>query len=152
MYRQNAEPEPAAKMTDDCKPSDQPRIVILEDDDLIGAGLALLARDAGYEAALYKSLSEATADDTGRTVQAIISDFDLGQGPNGIEAANALCANRTPAPPVLIVTAQRRRSVDRAAHAAGFEVSSKPASASFLRRWLAFNAPATRSQRPTNRS
>jgi CheY-like chemotaxis protein len=136
-------------MHEESQPLDPPRIVILDDDALIGAGLVLLARDAGYEAALFRSLADATAAGI-LVMHAIISDFDLGPGPNGIEAANALRANRSPAPPVLIVTAQRRRSVDRAARAAGFEVSSKPTSPVFLRNWLARNAPASDLRRRTN--
>src|SRR4051812_19668216 len=109
------------------KPSAQPHVIILDDDDLVGAGIALLARDAGYEASIFKSLADAHAEMDTISVQAIISDFDLGDGPNGVEAARALRAHRIPAPPVLIVTAMRRRSVETAAREAGFEVLSKPA-------------------------
>jgi DNA-binding response OmpR family regulator len=133
------------------KPFAQPRVVILDDDDLVGAGLALLARDAGYEAAIFKSLSAAHAETESISVQAIISDFDLGNGPNGVEAARALRAHRIPAPPVLIVTALRRRSVETAAREAGFEVLSKPASPASLKRWLARNAPRPASLFEANR-
>ena len=139
-------------MMNDEQSSDGPRVVILEDDELVGSALALMARDAGYEPALYTSLSQAVADIEIGAIHAIISDFDLGRGPNGVEAACTLRANKTPAPPVLIVTAFQRGSVDRAARAAGFEVSPKPTSPSFLRRWLARNAPPHRSQPKANRS
>jgi len=120
--------------------SDQPLILILENDDLTGEGLALMARDAGYEAAIFKSFAEAWgANALAQAICAIISDFDLGHGPNGVEAAQALLAHREPVPPVLIVTGTRHRHVEAAARAAGFEIASKPASPSFLRRWLAQN-------------
>src|SRR5258706_5599735 len=119
---------------------DQPLILILENDDLTGEGLALMARDAGYDTAIFKSFAEAGAGDAiARAICAIISDSDLGHGPNGVEAAQALRANREPVPRVLIVTGTRHRHVEAAARAAGFEIASKPASPSFLRRWLAQN-------------
>lgn len=120
--------------------SDQPLVLILENDQLTGEGLALLVRDAGYEPAIFKSLVEANESMIAvTTVSAIISDFDLDQGPNGVEAAQELRAQREPQPPVLIVTGTRHRRVEAAARAAGFEISSKPAPPSFLRRWLAQN-------------
>jgi DNA-binding response OmpR family regulator len=118
----------------------QPLILILENDDLTGEGLALLVRDAGYQAAIFKSLAEAAQSGaTDMTVSAIISDFDLDHEPNGVEAAQALRADRKPEPPVLIVTGTRHRRVESAARAAGFEISSKPTSPAFLRRWLSQN-------------
>ena len=123
--------------------SDQPLILILENDELTSEGLALLVRDAGYQAAIFKSLSEASQSTVLIcNVSAIISDFDLDRGPNGVEAAQALRADRHPQPPVLIVTGTRHRRVESAARAAGFEISSKPASPAFLRRWLAQNTAA----------
>src|SRR5437870_4243854 len=120
--------------------SNQPFILILENDDLTGEGLALLVRDAGYQAAIFKSLAEAAESGVVEMrVSAIISDFDLDRGPNGVEAAQALRASREPRPPVLIVTGTRHRRVESAARAAGFEISAKPASPAFLRRWLAQN-------------
>jgi CheY-like chemotaxis protein len=128
--------------------SHQPLILILENDDLTGEGLVLLVRDAGYEAAIFKSFIEASQSAAiAMTVSAIISDFDLDYGPNGVEAAQALRADRQPQPPVLIVTGTRHRRVESAARAAGFEISSKPASPAFLRRWLARNT-ATRARHP----
>jgi DNA-binding response OmpR family regulator len=118
----------------------QPLILILENDDLTGEGLALLVRDAGYQAAIFKSLAEAAQSGaTDMSVSAIISDFDLDHEPNGVEAAQALRADRQPVPPVLIVTGTRHRRVESAARAAGFEISSKPTSPAFLRRWLSQN-------------
>jgi DNA-binding response OmpR family regulator len=123
--------------------SGQPVVLILEDDELTSEGLALLVRDAGYEPAVFKSLGEANESVAAVTeVSAIISDFDLDQGPNGVEAALALRADRTPQPPVLIVSGTRLSRIEAVARAAGFEMSTKPASPSFLRRWLARNAAA----------
>ena len=98
-----------------------------------------MARDAGYNAALFKSFAEARATESTSGICAIISDFDLGNGPNGIQAAQMLRAERKSSPPVLIVTATRHAYVEAAVRAAGFEMSPKPASPSFLRRWLAQN-------------
>ena len=129
--------------------SNQPLILILENDDLTGEGLALLVRDAGYKAAIFKSLAEAAESGAiDMSVSAIISDFDLDSGTNGVEAAQVLRADRQPVPPVLIVTGTRHRRVESAARAAGFEISSKPASPAFLRRWLAQNTAAGLTQSP----
>ena len=120
-------------------------VLILENDPLVGEGLALMASDAGYDVAIFKSLAEARAGEPkSGTLCAIISDYDLDGGPNGVEAARALRADwqpALPALPVLIVTAARNGDVEASARAAGFEVSAKPASAAFLRRWLAQNTP-----------
>jgi CheY-like chemotaxis protein len=130
--------------------SDQPLVLILENDELTSEGLALLVRDAGYQPAVFKSLGEAIECLAAVAIaRAIISDFDLDKGPNGVEAALALRADRDPQPPVLIVTGTRHRRVEAAARAAGFEISAKPASPSFLRRWLNQNtAGQTQSQLP----
>jgi DNA-binding response OmpR family regulator len=118
-----------------------PLVVVLENDKLTGEALALLLRDAGYQAVVFPSFKDARESiaASSTTVSAIISDFDLDCGPNGVEAARALRADRDPEPPVLIVTGTRQRSVVTAARAAGFEVSAKPASPAFLRHWLAQN-------------
>jgi DNA-binding response OmpR family regulator len=139
----------ACGMSEQFDQFDQPLILILENDDLTREGLALMARDAGYEAAIFKSFADArAAEGMAESICAIISDFDLGQGPNGVEAAQALRADREPVPPVLIVTGTRHRHVEAAARAAGFEIASKPASPSFLRRWLAQHAVGARSPAP----
>lgn len=126
--------------------SEKPLVLILENDRLTSEGLALLVRDAGYEPAIFKSLADAHESKSKLVaVSAIISDFDLDMEPDGVEAAKALRAERQPRPPVLIVTGTRHRRVERAARAAGFEISTKPASPAFLRRWLAQNT-ASRAQ------
>ena len=117
-------------------------ILILEDDELAGEGLALLVRDAGQDAVIFKSLAAAHASGaSGMRITAIISDFDLEQGQNGVVAAQELRAAREPVPPVLIVTGSRHRAVEAAARAAGFAMLPKPASPVRLRRWLEQNAP-----------
>ncbi|MBI1211937.1 MAG: response regulator [Alphaproteobacteria bacterium] len=119
--------------------SDQNLVLILENDELVGKGLALLLRDAGYQTIVFKSLSDAR-DSVGAeatAVSAIISDYHLDSGPNGVEAARALRATHQPEPPVLIVTGTQQRDVVAAAREAGFDVSFKPASPAFLRQWLA---------------
>ena len=127
-------------MSEQLDQSHQPLLVILENDDLVGEGLALMVRDAGYNAAIFKSFAEARATETTSLgICAIISDFDLGSGPNGVQAAQMLRAERTSSSPVLIVTATRHGYVEAAVRAAGFQISSKPASPAFLRRWLAEN-------------
>ena len=139
-------------MPDQFEQVEQRFVLILENDPLIGDGMALMVSDAGYEVAIFKSLSEARAGEPRNgTLCAIISDYDLDGEPNGVEAARALRADRQPALPVLpvlIVTAARNSDVEASARAAGFEVSAKPASAAFLRRWLAQNAHRSRSRAP----
>ena len=119
----------------------KPLILVLENDDLTSEGLALLLSDAGYQAVIFKSFFDArqSVAVASTTVSAIISDFDLDRELNGVEAAQALRAGRTPQPPVLIVTGTRQHRVATAARKAGFELSAKPASPAFLRRWLARN-------------
>lgn len=135
--------------TKDSQP-EGPLILILENDELTGEGLALLLRDAGYQAVVFKSFGDAHASVavTSTTVSAIISDYDLDRGPNGVEAAKALRAERRPEPPVLIVTGTRQRRVVTAARAEGFEISTKPASPVFLRHWLARNTAGHASRLP----
>jgi CheY-like chemotaxis protein len=89
--------------------------------------------------AIFTSLAEAQRANLQGWL-AIITDFDLGLGPNGIEAAHVLRADRAPAPPVLVVTASSHSHVESAARAAGFDLLRKPASPAFLRRWLADKA------------
>jgi DNA-binding response OmpR family regulator len=121
--------------------SDRNLVLILENDELVGKGLALILRDAGYQTIVFKSFRDArdSVDASATAVSAIISDYDLDSGPNGVEAARALRATHQPEPPVLIVTATQQRDVFVAARAAGFDVSFKPASPAFLRQWLAHN-------------
>jgi DNA-binding response OmpR family regulator len=140
----------ASGMTSDKAQAERiPLVVVLENDRLTGEALALLLRDAGYQAVVFPSFKDArdSVAVASTRVSAIISDFDLDCGPNGVEAARALRAHRDPEPPVLIVTGTRQRSVMTAARAAGFEISAKPASPAFLRHWLAQNT-ASRSSSP----
>jgi DNA-binding response OmpR family regulator len=128
-------------MPDERIRASQPLIVVLENDDLTGEGLGLLLRDADYRAVIFKSFYDArqAVAVAATAVSAIISDFDLDLDLNGVEAAQALRADRTPQPPVLIVTGSRQRRMVTVARKAGFEVAAKPASPAFIRRWLARN-------------
>lgn len=130
--------------------ANRPLVVIFENDELAAQGLALVLRDAGYQALVFKSLRDAS-DARGMDatkVSAIIADYDLDHGFNGVDAAQALRAARSPEPPVLIVTGTQRRDVRSAAQAAGFDFSAKPASAAFLRQWLANKTKTVANQLP----
>jgi len=136
-------------MLSDKNRTNQRLVLVLENDELIGEGLALLLRDAGYQAVVFKSFDDArnAVAMASTSVSAIISDYDLDCGANGVEAAKALRAKRKPEPPVLIVTGTQDRDAATAARSAGFDISSKPTPPAFLRRWLANNAGA-RASRP----
>ena len=130
--------------------ANRPLVVIFENDELGAQGLALVLRDAGYQALVFKSLRDAR-DACGMAstkVSAIIADYDLDHGLNGVDAAQELRAARKPEPPVLIVTGTQRRDVRMAAQAAGFDFSAKPASPAFLRQWLANKTNAATSPLP----
>lgn len=112
-------------------------VAILEDDPVSADALALILADWGAA-----TMHAYTADDIVARLNGdleklhyVIADFNIGEHPNGVEAARALQA-AAPHVRVLILTGTFRRRGEAVAQAQGFDVLFKPARADEIIGWL----------------
>jgi two-component system cell cycle response regulator CpdR len=84
------------------------RVLLVEDDELMGALFELVLADAGYQVARAKSGQEALArlESDAPPIDAVISDIELGEGPDGWQVARRARA-RSPTMPVIYITGGR---------------------------------------------
>lgn len=112
-------------------------VAILEDDAASADALSFLIADCGGVAIhgvtpedLLRRLGPKAAE-----LSHIVSDFHLGDGPDGVSAARALKV-AAPDARVLILTGTFRRRGEEMAVEAGFEIMFKPARPAELTAWL----------------
>jgi DNA-binding NtrC family response regulator len=116
-------------------------VVVLEDDPRLRSALCLLLSDWNF-----RTVDGANAGDAlgaiGAAiceVVAIITDFDLGAGLNGIDEVAAL-REAGVAAPVLVISGSMRGRAGDLAKQAGFHFLSKPVKPLDIENWLAKRA------------
>lgn len=113
-------------------------IVVLEDDPRLREALCLLLADWNFRAVSATRAGDALAQ-VGAYVEvviAVITDFDLGEGVNGVDEAHALRAAGVSAP-VLVISGSLRGNALEKAREAGFHFLSKPVKPLDIENWLA---------------
>lgn len=118
-------------------PSVKPIVLVLEDDVAVADALTLVLSDWGAEVFHGVSLATLTAHAGARLGEArfIITDFDLGPGPDGVSLAPTLVA-AAPRARVLVVSGSFNGRAHDAALRAGYDSMQKPARADDIIAWL----------------
>jgi DNA-binding NtrC family response regulator len=117
-------------------PPRSPVALIIEDDPSSAEALALLLRDWGAEVVQASSdVSVAALSPRYRDLSWIITDFQLGDGANGVTLATQL-TKLAPQARVLVLSGSFHGRAMTAAEEAGFEVMQKPARADAIIAWL----------------
>lgn len=115
----------------------RPVVVIIEDDAASAAALELTVVDWGADVVSGESAQAVLTCAGGKTEQtrAIIADFDLGAGSDGVLASSQL-RQIAPQARVLVLSGMFNSRAARAAAGAGFDFMAKPASAAAIMAWL----------------
>jgi CheY-like chemotaxis protein len=113
-------------------------VVVLEDDPRLRSALCLLLSDWDFRTADGANAGEALAriGTAHNAVTAVITDYDLGAGFNGIDEVRALRAAGIAAP-VLVISGSMRGNAGELARQAGFHFLSKPVKPLDIQNWLA---------------
>ncbi|MBI5901602.1 MAG: hybrid sensor histidine kinase/response regulator [Rhodocyclales bacterium] len=121
------------------------RVLVVEDEAAIRAGLQTLLQDWGCEVSTAGSMAEAMAVDAALhdTLDAVVCDVGLPGPGNGIDTIAALRTRHDADLPALLVTGDTSQAALRAAHEAGLVVLHKPIKPARLRAALS-NAIAAR--------
>lgn len=116
-----------------------PLVVLLEDDAMVRYGQQMLLQDWGYDVVAASSLSDALVGlgSRLRDLAAIIADYDLGRGPSGAEAAEALRAQAGAPVATMLMSASFGSRTIPIARRLGFQALLKPIEPEQLRNWLA---------------
>jgi DNA-binding NtrC family response regulator len=112
-------------------------VVIIEDEPISADALALVVRDWGAQVAIGVS-ARAIADQLGPRLQEvgwIITDFNLGAGPDGVSGIGAITA-AAPEARVLVLSGSMRGKAAASAANAGYAFMQKPARAESIVSWL----------------
>jgi len=112
-------------------------VAVLEDEPAAAEALALILRDWGAEVAVGANPT-AISDQLGPRVAEIrwiITDFQLGAGPDGIALVNDMAASAPRARVLVLSGAVSGRAAAAAAHA-GYEIMDKPARPDKIVAWL----------------
>lgn len=126
----------AARLWSICVVSRAPLILIIEDDPASAGALSLILSDWGADVIAGASLAELMPKlESRRAAAAIIADFCLGEGPNGVLAAQSLL-QLLPSAPVLVLTSAFGNRAASDASDAGFDFMAKPARAEAIVAWL----------------
>lgn len=115
----------------------KPLVIIFEDDDASADGLTLILQDWGAEV-VRAGAAEAVTDLLGHRVDdiaCIITDFNLGPGPNGVTLTRQLLES-APRARVLVLSGSFHGKAALSAAAAGYEIMHKPATAASIIEWL----------------
>ncbi|GAM96406.1 hypothetical protein U91I_00025 [alpha proteobacterium U9-1i] len=115
----------------------KPLVVIFEDDDASADGLMLILRDWGAEV-LRAEAVDPIADMLGRRIgeiACIITDFNLGDGPDGVTLTQRL-KEHAPTARVLVLSGSFHGRAALSAAASGYEIMQKPATAAAIIDWL----------------
>jgi ActR/RegA family two-component response regulator len=115
----------------------KPLVVVIEDDLACADALGLILDDWGAEVVVGGSAAEiaATLGLRSASVGWIITDFNLGDGPDGITGLRPLTL-AAPRARILVLSGSFRGQAAKAAQAAGLDVMSKPADRDAIVTWL----------------
>ncbi len=116
-------------------------VVVLEDDPRLRSARCLLLSDWEFRTVEGANAVEALAHIGAavRDVIAVITDFDLGAGLNGIDEVSAL-REAGVAAPVLVISGSMRGRAGELAKQAGFHFLSKPVKPLDIENWLTSRA------------
>jgi DNA-binding NtrC family response regulator len=115
----------------------KPLVIIFEDDDASADGLTLILEDWGAQVIRAESVQPIT-ELLGKRVgdiACIITDFNLGAGPNGVTLTRELLG-LAPNARVLVLSGSFHGRAALSAAAAGYEIMQKPATAASIIEWL----------------
>jgi signal transduction histidine kinase len=112
-------------------------ILIIEDNEILRRSLEELARDWGYTVSSASNGEEAlNLNSLGLRFDAIITDYRLGEGLNGIEAALEIERDADRVLPKLVLTGDTARESLAEISASGFACLHKPVATDVLRKKL----------------
>jgi DNA-binding NtrC family response regulator len=112
-------------------------VVIIEDEPAAADALALIVRDWGADVAVGVNAKTVTEQLGSRVNEVgwIITDFDLGPGPDGVTSVQEFTA-AAPGVKVLVLSGSLHGRATAAAAKAGYEMMKKPARAEKIVSWL----------------
>ncbi|MEJ0060814.1 MAG: response regulator [Terricaulis sp.] len=115
----------------------KPLVVVIEDDPICADALGLILDDWGADVVVAQSAAEAAAALGVRSASVgwIITDFNLGPGPDGVTGLRPLVL-AAPAARILVLSGSFRGQATKSASAAGLDVMSKPAARDAIVAWL----------------
>lgn len=116
---------------------ENPFVLIIEDDSASAEALSMILRDWGADVTHAGSAAalEQIPPDQLSALQYVITDFHLGDGPDGVVLATRLAA-AAPDARVLVLSGSFHGKAAVAANAAGYEMMQKPARADAIVAWL----------------
>jgi len=123
-------PEPARRGSD-------LRILVVEDDPDVGEMLAALLAGQGHDVTTAPDGPAAMTSVAQRTPDLVLADYNLPNGPNGLELARMIRAATGRSVPALILTGDISTATLRAVTDAGCALLSKPAGLTDLREAIA---------------
>ena len=118
-------------------PQSAPTVVIIEDEPASADALSLVVRDWGAQVTVGTS-AKAVVDQLGPRVAEvgwIITDFNLGAGPNGVAGIGDI-TNAAPDARVLVLSGSMHGQAEASAARAGYAYMQKPARAESIVSWL----------------
>jgi len=125
------------------------RILVVEDDPDVGEMLAALLAGQGHDVATAPDGPAAMESVAQRTPDLVLADYNLPNGPNGLELARMIRAAADRPVPALILTGDISHATSRAVAEAGCALLSKPAGLPELREAIArLLAPAADARQP----
>lgn len=115
----------------------KPLVVVIEDDPASSEALTLILRDWGAEVVSGACADALSVDlaPRAKTIGWIITDFHLGDGPDGVAGVQALLTV-APQARVLVLSGSFHGRATAAAAGRGLEVMHKPARADAIVAWL----------------
>jgi CheY-like chemotaxis protein len=128
-----AAPEPSALIPTRLDRVRGSRVVVLDDDTAILAGMGGLLKGWGCRVVTASSGRDAVASLDGDRPDLIISDFHLKDGQTGIEAVAAICHAFGPSIPAFLISGDTSPDRLREAQARGYHLLHKPVSPMTLR-------------------
>jgi CheY-like chemotaxis protein len=119
------------------------RVLVIDDDEAVRAGMAQLLRDWGCACVAVESIAEAQAAARAYRPDMVISDYRLREQRTGAEAIAALRAEFGADLPALLITGDTAPERLREARASGVPLLHKPVSPPLLYRRLESMLPDT---------
>jgi len=131
-------------------------LLIVEDNSIVRESLGAMTGHWGYQVALAAS-GEAAIERAARenwSFDAIVTDFALGEGADGVSAAREIARQAGRAIPTLVLTGETSAAQIAGISASGFQIAHKPIDADDLRRKLALmrSEAGTPQQEPLDRT
>ena len=112
------------------------RVLVVDDDKIVGVGMLHLLRDWGYECDVAESVEEALALARLHAPDVVICDYRLRNQRTGVEAIAALRELLGDTLPALLITGDTAPKRLREAESSGIPLLHKPVPPSELYRWL----------------